>query len=175
MNAKPLILPYKGITPRIAPDAFIAPGAVVIGDVVIGAQTNVWFGCVIRGDVNTIRIGERTNIQDGTIIHVTRKTGPTLIGSGITIGHRAVIHAATLKDDCFVGMCATAMDAAVVESGGMLAAGAVLTPGKIVPAGQIWAGNPAKFFRELKVEEAEFIPVSARNYVELAQDYLNNQ
>lgn len=175
MSAQSIILPYKGIMPRIASDAFIAPGAVVIGDVVIGSQSNVWFGCVIRGDVNTIRIGERTNIQDGTIVHVTRKTGPTTIGSGITIGHAAIIHACTLEDDSFIGMGATVMDFAKVQSGGMLAAGAVLTPGKTVPPGQIWAGNPAKLFRELKVEEAEFIPISANNYVELAQDYLNNQ
>lgn len=167
----PIILPYNGIMPTIARDAFIAPGAVVIGDVVIGSKTNVWFGCVIRGDVNTIRIGERTNIQDGTVVHVTRKTGPTVIGSGITIGHQALIHAATLEDDCFVGMGATAMDFAVVKSGGMLAAGAVLTPGKTVPAGEIWAGNPAKLFRPLKDEEKAFIPVSAQNYVELGEEY----
>lgn len=171
MYSSPLILPYKGITPTIAPDAFVAPGAVVIGDVVIGSKSNVWFGCVIRGDVNSIRIGERTNIQDGTMIHVTRETGPTVIGSGVTIGHKGLIHAATLEDDCFFGMGATAMDFAVVKSGGMLAAGAVLTPGKIVPAGEIWAGNPAKFFRELKEAERAFIPISAQNYVDLASDY----
>ena len=127
----------------------------------------------MRGDVHTIRIGERTNIQDGTIVHVTRKTGPTVIGSGITIGHQALIHACTLENDCFIGMGSTLMDMAVVESGGMLAAGAVLTPGKRVPAGQIWAGNPAKYFRDLKPEEAAFIPISAQNYVESGQDYKN--
>lgn len=167
----PVILPYKGIMPQISADAFIAPGAVIIGDVVIGAHTNVWFGCVIRGDVNTIRIGERTNIQDGTIVHVTRKTGPTTIGSGITIGHQAVIHACTLEDDCFIGMSATIMDGVVVKSGGMIAAGALVTPGKTVPGGEIWAGNPAKLFRPLTQAEKDFIPVSARNYVELAKEY----
>ncbi len=167
----PLLLPYKGITPTIHPDAWIAPGAVVIGDVHIGAETNVWFGCVIRGDVCPIRIGERTNIQDGTVVHVTRKTGPTTIGSGITIGHSALIHACTLEDNCFIGMHATVMDRAVVESGGMLAAGGLLTPGKHIPAGQLWAGNPAKFFRELKQEEKDFIAISADHYVNLAKDY----
>lgn len=166
-----VILPYLGIMPTIHPDAFIAPGAVVIGDVHIGKDTGVWFGCVIRGDVNTIRIGERTNIQDGTVIHVTRKTGPTRIGSGITIGHKALIHAATLEDNCFIGMGATLLDHSVVETGGFLAAGALLTPNKHVPTGQMWAGNPAKYFRELKQEEIEFIPVSAQNYVDLAKDY----
>lgn len=168
---QPNILPYKGIMPTIHPSAFIAPGAVVIGDVHIGAQTNVWFGCVIRGDVNTIRIGERTNIQDGSVVHVTRGTGPTKIGSGITIGHMALLHACTLEDDCFVGMHATVMDGALVESGGMVGAHALVAPGKRIPTGQIWAGSPARFFREMTQAEKDFIPVSAQNYVELAKDY----
>jgi carbonic anhydrase/acetyltransferase-like protein (isoleucine patch superfamily) len=171
VNAAPLILPYKGIVPRIHPEAWVAPGAVVIGDVEIGAESNVWFGCVIRGDVQSIRIGARTNIQDGTVIHVTRKTGATSIGSGITIGHSALIHAATLEDGCFVGMHATVLDGAVVESGAMLAAGALLAPGKRVPKGELWAGNPARLFRPMKPEEAEFIPLSAAHYVALAVEY----
>ena len=168
---KPIILPYKGTMPSIHPDAWIAPGAIVIGDVHIGAFSNVWFGCVIRGDVNTIRIGERTNIQDGTIVHVTRKTGPTSIGSGITIGHQALLHACTLADDCFIGMGATIIDGVVVESGAFVAAGAVVTPNKRVLTGQMWGGNPAKHMRDLKPEEAAFIATSAQNYVDLAQEY----
>ncbi|MDX1975415.1 MAG: gamma carbonic anhydrase family protein [Rickettsiales bacterium] len=176
----PIILPYKGeynpngISPTISDKAFIAPGAAVIGDVQIGADSGVWFGCVIRGDVNIIRIGERTNIQDGTMIHVTRKTGPTIIGSNVTIGHSALLHACTLEDACFVGMRATIMDGAVVESGGWVAAGALVTPGKRIPKGQIWAGNPAKYFRDLTPDEIAFIPVSAQNYVAHAQEYLIN-
>lgn len=169
---KPLILPYKGIMPKIADDAFIAPNAVIIGDVEIGSQSNVWFNCVIRGDVNTIRIGERTNIQDGTVIHVTRKTGPTKIGSGVTIGHMALLHACTLEDGCFIGMQSTVMDGAVVKSGAMVAAGAIITPNKKIPSGQIWAGNPAKYMRDLKQEEKDFIPISENNYVELAEEYM---
>ena len=157
--------------PTIADDAFIAPNAVIIGDVHIGSGSNVWFGCTIRGDVNHIRIGERTNIQDGTVIHVTRKTGPTIIGSGITIGHSALLHACTLEDDCFVGMGATVMDDAVIESHAMLAAGALLTPRKRIESGQLWAGNPATYFRELKQVEADFISISAQNYVELGEEY----
>ncbi|NDF11307.1 MAG: gamma carbonic anhydrase family protein [Proteobacteria bacterium] len=167
----PIILPYKGIMPTIAPDAFIAPGAVVIGDVHIGSKTNVWFGCVIRGDVNIIRIGERTNIQDGTVVHVTRKTGPTIIGSGITIGHSVLLHACTLEDDSFIGMHSTVMDGAVVERHGMVAAAAVVTPKKRVPKDEIWGGNPAKLLRPMRQEEIDYIAISAENYVKLAAEY----
>ncbi len=168
---EPIILPYQGIMPKIADDAWIAPGAVVIGDVEIGSQTNIWFGCVIRGDVNIIRIGERTNIQDGSVIHVTRNTGPTTIGSGITIGHSVLLHACTLKDNSFIGMHATVMDGAVVESNAMVAAAANVTYNKTVPTGELWAGNPAKKLRDMKQEEHDFIPVSADNYVRLAGMY----
>lgn len=171
MTSAPIILPYNGILPTIHESAWIAPGAVVIGDVVIGAHTNVWFGCVIRGDVNTIRIGSRTNIQDGTVIHVTRQTGPTVIGSNITIGHRALMHACTVEDDSFIGMGATLLDGSVVESNAYLAAGALLTPNKRVPAGQMWAGNPAKYFRDVNTQEQAFIAISAENYVQLSQQY----
>jgi len=170
-----MIRPYKNIHPMIAKSVFIAEGAVVIGDVHIGEESNVWFGCVIRGDVNHIRIGARTNIQDGTVIHVTRKTGPTVIGSGVTIGHSALLHACTLEDDCFIGMHSTVMDGAVVESGAWVAAGALVTPGKRILKGQIWAGNPARYLRDMKSEEIAFIPVSSHNYVELARDYLGSQ
>lgn len=171
MSHAPLLLPYRGIRPTIHPEAWIAPGAVIIGDVHIGAFTNVWFGCVIRGDVNTIRIGAHTNIQDGTVIHVTRETGPTTIGSGITIGHKALLHACTVEDGSFIGMGATLLDFARVETGGFLAAGALLTSGKTVKAGEMWAGNPAKLFRPLRPEEAAFIAISAQNYVDLAEEY----
>ena len=173
MNQHPgaVILPYNGIYPTIHPSAFIAPGAVVIGDVHIGAETGVWFGCVIRGDVNSIRIGARTNIQDGTVIHVTRKTGPTTIGNGITIGHRVLLHACTLEDDCFIGMGATIIDFAVVETGGFVAAGAVVTPKKRILTGQMWGGNPAKHMRDLTPEELAFIPISAENYVRHVHEY----
>ncbi len=176
MNA-PIILPYRGeyapegVSPVISPKAWVAPGAVVVGDVHIGAGTGVWFGCVIRGDVAPVRIGSRTNIQDGTIIHVTRSTGPTTIGSNITIGHAALLHACTLEDDCFVGMRATIMDGAVVESGAMVAAGALVTPGKRIPSGQLWAGNPARYFRDLSQQEKAFIAISAENYYKHIAEY----
>lgn len=167
----PIILSYKGIMPRIAPTAFIADNATIIGDVEIGEYSNVWFGCVIRGDVNTIRIGSRTNIQDGCMIHVTRGTGPTRIGSGITIGHMVLMHACTIEDDAFVGMGSILLDDATVGSGGMLAAGSMLTSGKTVKAGELWAGSPAKMFRPMSQAERDFIAVSAENYVQLAAEY----
>jgi carbonic anhydrase/acetyltransferase-like protein (isoleucine patch superfamily) len=178
MTDKPYILEYRGeyhpngVRPTISAKAFIAPGAAVIGDVHIGEDSGVWFGCTIRGDVNSIRIGSRTNIQDGTTIHVTRDTGPTTIGNGVTVGHAVLLHACTLQDNCFIGMRATVMDGAVVESGAMLAAGALLTPGKRIPSGQLWAGSPAKYFRDLTPEDVAFFPVSAENYVKHAREYL---
>jgi carbonic anhydrase/acetyltransferase-like protein (isoleucine patch superfamily) len=180
-NMNPLILPYhgefapNGVAPTISPAAFIAPGAVVIGDVEIGADAGFWFGCVARGDVNIIRIGERTNIQDGTVIHVTRHTGPTHIGNGVTVGHACVLHACVVEDDCFIGMRATLMDGVVVEKGAWVAAGALVTPGKRIPSGEVWAGNPAKFFRKMTQEETDFIPISVANYVKHAREYLAMQ
>ncbi|WP_413208261.1 gamma carbonic anhydrase family protein [Rhodospirillum sp. A1_3_36] len=167
----PIILPFKGILPRIAADAFIAPGAVVIGDVEIGSGTSVWFGCVIRGDVHEIRIGDRTNIQDGTVVHVTGGKFGTYIGSDITIGHQALLHACTLEDNSFVGMGATVMDGATVQEWGMVAAGALVTPGKTVTGKTLWAGSPAKYKRDLSQADMEFFPVSAANYAKLGATY----
>lgn len=167
----PQIISYKGKSPKISPTAFIAPGAIIIGDVEIGDYANIWFGCVIRGDVNYIRIGAGTNIQDNSTVHVTRKTGPTIIGAGITIGHQVVLHACNLEDGCFIGMHSTIMDMAVVETGGMVAAGALVSPHKRIPKGQIWGGNPAKFLRDMRQEEIDYIKVSERNYIELAAEY----
>jgi carbonic anhydrase/acetyltransferase-like protein (isoleucine patch superfamily) len=176
------VLPFNGIMPSIAEDAFIAETAVVIGDVEIGPGASVWYGCLVRGDVNRIRIGARTNVQDGTIVHVNhdpngdyRETGggmPTFIGDDVTIGHMALIHACTVESGGFIGMRATVMDEAVIEGGAMVAAGALVTPRKRVPAGELWGGSPAKRMRELSAEERDYIPYSARNYAKLAAAYL---
>jgi carbonic anhydrase/acetyltransferase-like protein (isoleucine patch superfamily) len=177
---KPIILTYKGIVPKIHSTALIMPGAVVIGDVEIGEYTNVWPGVVIRGDINHIRIGKRTNIQDGTIIHVTRHDlapageGHVTIGDDVTIGHQAILHACTLENASFVGMGATVIDGVVVETGAMVAAGAMVTYRKIIPTGEIWAGNPAKFLRTMKQSEKEYILQSAQNYVNDALDYMKD-
>jgi carbonic anhydrase/acetyltransferase-like protein (isoleucine patch superfamily) len=175
-----LILPYGGKHPRIAPDAFIAPTAVIIGDVEIGPRASVWFGCVLRGDTNSIRVGAGTNIQDGTIVHVNNlppgvdPASPgyrTTIGAGVTIGHMAMLHACTLEDGSFVGMRAAVIDGAVVESRAMVAAGAMVTPGKRVKEGELWAGSPAKLMRMLTNEELAGFVDSAEHYSQLAASY----
>lgn len=171
-----LILPFRGKRPRIAADAFVAPNATIIGDVEIGAGASIWFGCVLRGDVCFIRVGENTNLQDGTVVHVNsarsdRACEPTLIGSGVVVGHSALIHACTIRDGAFIGMRATVMDRAVVESGAMVAGGAVVTPGKVVKAGELWAGYPARPMRELTPEERDDIGYIAGHYRELGAEY----
>jgi gamma-carbonic anhydrase len=166
------ILPYKGIYPTIDPTAYIAPGAVVVGDVTIGAQSSVWFGCVLRGDVNVIRIGARTNIQDGTIVHVTKGGQGTHIGDDVTIGHMALLHDCTLDNHSFIGMKAVIIDKARVESFAMVGAGALVTQNKIVQSGQLWVGNPAKYWRDLKPEERAEIEERAKHYVRLGTEYL---
>lgn len=166
-----IILPYRDIAPSIAATAYIAPTAAVAGDVVVGAGSSLWFGVVARGDVNHIRIGERTNLQDGTIIHVTGGGDATHIGDGVTVGHLALLHACTLESGAFVGMRACVMDGAVVEGGAMVAAGALVTPGKRVPTGQLWAGSPARHMRDMTAEETAYLPVLAEKYVKLAAEY----
>lgn len=162
---------YRDQLPRVAPDAFVAPGAALIGDVEIGPLASVWFGCVVRGDVHQIRIGARTNVQDGTIIHATRDRFATLIGEEVTIGHRALVHGCTLEDRAFIGMGATVMDGATVESTAMLAAGALLTPGKRIPAGQLWTGTPARYARDLSADEIAVHAEQNLLYVELGREY----
>src|SRR6202166_1066900 len=151
------VFSLDGLTPTVAADAFIAPTAAVIGDVVIGSETGIWFHCLVRGDMNAIRIGARTNIQDGTVIHIDSGELSTFIGDGVTVGHNAVIHACTLKNRAFVGISATVLDGAVIEEGGMLAAGGLLTPGKVIGPNELWTGSPAKLRRVMdEAERARF-------------------
>jgi carbonic anhydrase/acetyltransferase-like protein (isoleucine patch superfamily) len=166
-----LILPYRGQMPEIAADAWIAQTATVIGDTVIGAGSSLWYGVVVRGDVNAIRIGAGTNIQDGTVVHVSTGTHPTVIGSNVSIGHLALVHGCTLEDGCFVGMTACVMDGAVIESRAMVAAGALVTPGKRVPSGELWAGRPARFSRSLTDEDYAMFERIVAGYVELGAEY----
>lgn len=166
------ILPYKKILPKIADNVFIADNAVVAGDVEIGEESNIWFGVMMRGDVHEIRIGKRTNIQDNSVLHVTSNVAGTYIGDEVTVGHGAILHACTVKNQGFIGMGAIVLDEAVIEERAMVAAGAVVTPRKVVPSGQLWAGNPARYMRDLTEEELAFFPKSADNYVRLAREYM---
>ena len=155
MHRDVTIVPFAGKVPQIDPTAFIAPGCRIIGDVTIGAQASVWYNCVIRGDVNRVVIGARSNIQDGTVIHCDspdprRPDGfPTLIGEDVLIGHMAMIHGCTIHDRGFVGLSTTVMNGCVIESDAMLAAGALLTPGKRIAARALWGGRPAAYMRDL--------------------------
>ncbi len=160
-----------GMAPRVAPDAWVAPTAAVIGDVVLGAGVTVWWHCVLRGDTNHIRVGDGTNIQDGTIVHVNAGTFPCLIGGNVTIGHACIIHACTLEDRAFVGMGATVLDGATIREGGMLAAGGLLTPGKTIGVDELWAGSPARLMRVMSAEERAGWDRTAVHYVENGRRY----
>ncbi|MCB8880260.1 gamma carbonic anhydrase family protein [Acidisoma cellulosilytica] len=163
------ILSFEGKAPRIDPTAWVAPTAVVIGDVTIGAGSSVWYHCVLRGDTNVIRIGARTNIQDGSILHVNRDTFACILGDDVTVGHGAIVHACTVEDGGFVGMGATVLDGAVVASGAVLAAGALLTPNKKMGPNELWAGSPARFVRVLGEEERARFTATGAHYVALAE------
>lgn len=160
--------------PSVDKDAFVAPSASVIGDVQVGAGSSIWYGCVLRGDVNSISIGSGTNIQDHSLVHVAKsnlpgKVLPTVIGDNVTVGHSAVLHGCTVEDEAFIGMKATLLDGVVVEKHAMVAAGALVRQGTTIPAGEVWGGNPAKFLRKLKDEEIAFFSKSASNYAGLAK------
>jgi carbonic anhydrase/acetyltransferase-like protein (isoleucine patch superfamily) len=169
------IHPFAGQSPRIDPAAWIAPGAQVIGDVEIGAGASIWYNVVVRGDVMPIRIGARSNIQDGSIVHVTRKLAATTIGEDVLVGHMAIIHGCTLMDRSFVGLGAIVMDGCVIEADGMLGAGALLSPGKVIKSRELWLGRPAKFVRLLSDEEVARNRRGAAGYVELAMIHAGSQ
>lgn len=172
------IRPYKGILPRTGLSAYVDEAALLIGDVVIGEDSSVWPLCSVRGDVNYIRIGARTNVQDGTIVHVTHShetiTGghPVVIGDDVTIGHHCTIHGCTIENRCLIGMGSTILDGAVLREGVFLGAGSLVTEGKEMEGGFLWFGRPARKVRPLTEEEKSWIEYSARHYVQLKNDYL---
>jgi carbonic anhydrase/acetyltransferase-like protein (isoleucine patch superfamily) len=160
---------FAGQSPRIDPEAWVAPGAQVIGDVEMGPGSSIWYNVVVRGDVMPIRIGARSNIQDGSIVHVTRKRAATSIGDDVLVGHMAIIHGCTLMDRSFVGLGAIVMDDCVIEAEGMLGAGALLSPGRRIGPRELWLGRPAKLVRLLSDEEVARNAAGAAGYVELAK------
>lgn len=172
---------YKGVTPKIGDSSYIDESAVLVGDIVMGSDVSIWPLVAGRGDVNVIRIGNRTNIQDGTILHVTRRSThqpdgfPLIIGEDVTVGHQCMLHGCTLGNRILVGMGAIVMDGVVVEDDVFIGAGTVVPPNKTLRSGYLYVGNPMKEARPLKASEQAFLKESAQNYVNLKNDYLNEE
>jgi len=172
-----MVRPFKGILPTIDPEAFIAETAVIIGDVEIGPGSGIWYNTVIRGDVNFIRIGSGTNIQDLCMLHVTHRKdaddagAPLVIGDNVTIAHSVTLHGCTIENGAFVGMQAVVMDRAVVGEEALVGARALVTEGTVIPPRTLWLGAPARYKRDLTQEELERIRRSALNYIRYAADY----
>jgi carbonic anhydrase/acetyltransferase-like protein (isoleucine patch superfamily) len=166
-----MIIPHHGIWPKIHETAFVAPSADIVGDVEIGSQSSVWFQCVIRGDVHFIRIGSRTNIQDHSVLHVTRRQSPLFIGDDVTVGHRATLHGCRIGNRVLIGMGALVMDDAEVGDECIIGAGALVTKKTRVPPRSLVLGSPAKVVRPLRAEELEFLAKSAENYVNDSRGY----
>jgi gamma-carbonic anhydrase len=168
------IISLHGKTPNIHPSAFVAPGCRIIGDVEIGEGASVWYNCVLRGDVNAIRIGARSNIQDGTVIHCDSDKGgmkgwPTIIAEDALVGHMCMLHGCSVGSNALVGLGSIVMDGCVIEDGAMLAAGAMLTPGKSIPTGQMWGGRPARLMRELDEAWSMMNKLAVGHYVQNGQ------
>jgi carbonic anhydrase/acetyltransferase-like protein (isoleucine patch superfamily) len=168
-----MIRSFQGIKPTIPDSCFIEETAVVVGDVTMGESCSVWFHAVIRGDVNSIRIGARTNVQDLTVLHVTHDTHPLMIGSDVTIGHHVVLHGCTIEDRVLVGMGSIIMDGAVIGEDSVVGAGALVTEGVVVPPKSLVLGSPAKVKRTVSEKELAWIKESAQNYVNYAQKYMS--
>lgn len=174
-----MIKAFQGISPRIDQTAFVAETAVIIGDVEIGAQSSVWYNCVVRGDVNHIRIGARSNVQDLSMLHVTHKKNsadpgaPLIIGDDVTIGHSVTLHGCTLENGCFIGMQAMVMDHAVVGEGALVGARALVTEGTVIPPRTLWVGSPARYKRDLTPDEVTWLNKSPGNYVKYSLQYIN--
>ncbi len=166
-----MIKPFKNLIPRIHETAFIAEGAIVLGDVEIGDHASIWYGSVLRGDVNHIRIGARTNLQDGTIVHVTTKDFPTIIENDVTVGHRVTLHGCHVEPGCLIGIGSILLDGVRVGANSLVAAGSLLTPNTVIPPGSLVMGSPAKVKRPLTDEEIKGIERNVEGYVELSALY----
>ena len=169
---------FKNIMPSLGEKTWIAPSADVIGDVSIGEDCSIWFGCVVRGDVHYITIGDRTNIQDLSMVHVThhkkedRSDGhPTIIGNDVTVGHRVMLHGCTIEDACLIGMSATILDGAVIGKESIVGAGSLVTKNKVFPPRSLIMGSPAKLVKELNDEEVKELYASASRYVKFKEEY----
>ena len=170
-----MIRSVRGFHPQFGENCWFADNATIVGDVVMGRDCTVWFNAVIRGDVNSIRIGDRVNIQDGAVIHCTYQKSKTSIGNYVSIAHNAVVHGCTIEDKVLVGMGAIIMDGAVIGTGSIIAAGAIITQNTVVPPGSIYAGNPARFLKSVSPEAADVFMRTADNYVMYAGWFVNEQ
>ena len=171
------IAPYRGVHPQLAAGAWVHPRATVIGEVSLGRDASVWPGAVIRGDVNSIAIGEASNIQDNSVLHVSHRTpanpagGPLVIGARVTVGHTVILHACTIGDECLIGMGSIILDRAVVQTHVLLGAGSLVPEGRVLESGHLYLGRPAKLVRALSEEEIAYFGYSAQHYVALARSY----
>jgi carbonic anhydrase/acetyltransferase-like protein (isoleucine patch superfamily) len=171
------LAPHHGATPELAAGAWVHPRATVIGEVSLGRDASVWPGAAIRGDVNAIVIGEASNIQDNSVLHVSHKTpanpagGPLVIGARVTVGHSVILHACTIEDECLIGMGSIILDRAVVQQHVLLGAGSLVPEGKVLESGHLYLGRPAKMVRPLTTEEIAYFAYSAEHYVKLARSY----
>lgn len=168
MKISPLILPVRGVVPKIDPSCWVAPNATLVGEVVLGRESTVWFQAVVRGDVAAITIGERVNVQDGAVIHGTYGQSETIIHDGASIGHKAIVHGAQIGKNALIGMGAIVMDHAVIGEGAVVAAGAVVLANTVIPANTLWAGAPAQMKGEVRPELQEHLLQTADRYVEYA-------
>ena len=162
---------YEHHKPIVDDTVFIAQGAIIIGNTHIQEDSNIWYNCVLRGDVNEIRIGKRTNIQDLTLIHVATFGQGCYVGDDVTVGHSVILHACTIGHRAFVGMQSCVLDGAIIEDGAMLGAASLLTPNKRIPSGELWAGSPAKFMRHLTDDDYKMIEWSSHHYVQLGKKH----
>ena len=168
-----MIKKFQNKQPQLGEDVYVSENAMVIGDVTLGDEVNIWFGAVLRGDMHYIKIGNRTNIQDNSVVHVTTKVSPTNIGSGVTVGHGAIIHGCTIEDDCLIGMGAILMDDAIIGAGSLIGAGALIPPNMKIPKNSLVVGSPGKVVRQVKDFEREMIHERPQEYIDLASIYLN--
>lgn len=170
---------FQGKNPCIADDVWVDPTAVIIGDVEIGSGSSIWPLVVVRGDIHHIKIGSNTNIQDGSVVHVTHDSHfnpggfPTILGDNITVGHKVMLHGCTIGDSCLIGMSSVVMDGAVIESQVVLGAGSLVPGGKVLESGYLWVGSPVRRVRELNEKERDFLHYSPQNYARLAKKYLD--
>ena len=164
---------FEGKQPQLGRNVYVSENAMVIGDVILGDEVNIWFGAVLRGDMHYIKIGTRTNIQDNSVVHVTTRVSPTNIGSGVTVGHSAIIHGCTIEDDCLIGMGAILMDDAIIGAGSLIGAGALIPPNMKIPQNSLVVGSPGKVIRQIKEVEREMILERPQEYIDLASIYIN--